>query len=190
LAGLLTRYADFAADKRYQLADWRIRPLPREMLQYAQSDTHFLLYIYDHLRNELLAMASRPPSPAPAAANEEASGSTSRQHTPETNPQRSLRRVLEASADTALGVYSRDNYDPVTGKGSGGWRMGRKKFLAKAQYGTLEGLVFIRMHQWRDRVARELDESPQYVNSLKYLFQSRVERVRMMWRPSNHGSGN
>lgn len=136
------------------------------MLQYAQSDTHFLLYIYDHLRNELLAMASRPPSPAPDAGIVGEDGEAkveTRQHTPETNPQRALRQVLQASADTALGLYQRDNYDPVTGKGSSGWRLGRKKQLPKAQYGQLEGLVFVRVHQWRDRLAREFDESPQYV---------------------------
>ena len=38
------------ADKRYQLADWRIRPLPQEMLLYARMDTHYLLYMYDHLK--------------------------------------------------------------------------------------------------------------------------------------------
>jgi len=40
---------------RYQLADWRIRPLPEEMLRYAREDTHYLLYIYDKLKNELVA---------------------------------------------------------------------------------------------------------------------------------------
>lgn len=53
LAFLLEKYANFQASKQYQLADWRIRPLPEEMLQYARADTHFLLYIYDILRNEL-----------------------------------------------------------------------------------------------------------------------------------------
>ena len=37
-------------DKRYQLADWRIRPLQNEMLLYARMDTHYLLYMYDVLR--------------------------------------------------------------------------------------------------------------------------------------------
>lgn len=35
------------AAKEYQLADWRIRPLPAELLKYAREDTHYLLYIYD-----------------------------------------------------------------------------------------------------------------------------------------------
>ena len=42
------------ADKKYQLADWRIRPLEAEMLKYAREDTHFLLYIYDCMRLELI----------------------------------------------------------------------------------------------------------------------------------------
>ena len=40
-------------DKRYQLADWRIRPLQQEMLLYARMDTHYLLYMYDLLRVRL-----------------------------------------------------------------------------------------------------------------------------------------
>ena len=68
-------YCDVTPDKRYQLADWRIRsvsqgqflypsievkfrPLPEEMLLYARSDTHYLLYIYDCLRNALLDRAT------------------------------------------------------------------------------------------------------------------------------------
>lgn len=38
------------ADKRFQLADWRVRPLTPEMLHYARCDTHYLLYCYDRLR--------------------------------------------------------------------------------------------------------------------------------------------
>ena len=38
------------ADKRFQLADWRARPLTPEMLHYARADTHYLLYCYDRLK--------------------------------------------------------------------------------------------------------------------------------------------
>ncbi|KAJ8101545.1 ribonuclease H-like domain-containing protein [Lipomyces tetrasporus] len=55
LGYLLDIFCSFKASKEYQLADWRIRPLPQEMLNYARSDTHFLLNIYDQLRNKLLA---------------------------------------------------------------------------------------------------------------------------------------
>ncbi len=55
LAYLLKYYCNINADKKYQLADWRIRPLPEEMKRYAREDTHYLLYIYDRMRNELIA---------------------------------------------------------------------------------------------------------------------------------------
>ncbi|KRY10330.1 Exosome component 10 [Trichinella patagoniensis] len=41
-------------DKSYQTADWRIRPLGSKMLAYARSDSHYLLYCWDVLRNQLL----------------------------------------------------------------------------------------------------------------------------------------
>lgn len=55
LSYLVKRFCDFELDKRFQLADWRIRPLPQEMLDYARYDTHFLLYIYRKMKQELLA---------------------------------------------------------------------------------------------------------------------------------------
>lgn len=54
LAYLLETFANFKTSKKYQLADWRIRPLLPPMLAYARSDTHFLLNIYDQLRNKLI----------------------------------------------------------------------------------------------------------------------------------------
>ncbi|XP_031552004.1 exosome component 10-like [Actinia tenebrosa] len=54
LSYLLKKFCGVTANKQYQLADWRIRPLPAEMIQYAIEDTHYLLYIYDRLRNELI----------------------------------------------------------------------------------------------------------------------------------------
>ncbi|RUS73284.1 hypothetical protein EGW08_018957, partial [Elysia chlorotica] len=54
LAHLLMNYCQVEADKQFQLADWRIRPLPQELINYAREDTHFLLYIYDMMRNQLL----------------------------------------------------------------------------------------------------------------------------------------
>jgi exosome complex exonuclease RRP6 len=46
---LLQSICNVEVDKKYQLADWRLRPLPAEMLKYARQDTHYLLYIYDCL---------------------------------------------------------------------------------------------------------------------------------------------
>ncbi|KAK7202924.1 ribonuclease H-like domain-containing protein [Myxozyma melibiosi] len=55
LAFLLDMFCGFTASKEYQLADWRIRPLTKEMAAYARCDTHFLLNIFDKLRNKLVA---------------------------------------------------------------------------------------------------------------------------------------
>ena len=35
-----------------------LRPLPEEMLKYAQADTHYLLYVYDRLRADLFDAAN------------------------------------------------------------------------------------------------------------------------------------
>lgn len=39
--------------KKFQLADWRERPLSSGMLKYARDDTQYLLHIYDCVRSEL-----------------------------------------------------------------------------------------------------------------------------------------
>ncbi|KAJ8319871.1 hypothetical protein KUTeg_001458 [Tegillarca granosa] len=54
LSHLLKLYCNVDADKQFQLADWRIRPLPEELIKYAREDTHYLLYIYDKMKNELI----------------------------------------------------------------------------------------------------------------------------------------
>ena len=54
LMNLVAKFCDVQLDKRFQLADWRIRPLPEEMVNYARLDTRFLLYIYRCLKRELL----------------------------------------------------------------------------------------------------------------------------------------
>jgi ribonuclease D len=63
LAHLLSRHAGVVVDKRLQLADWRVRPLSPEMQRYAREDTHYLLFIYDTLRVELLRRYPPPPLP-------------------------------------------------------------------------------------------------------------------------------
>ena len=54
LAYLLKEICDVDADKQYQLSDWRIRPLSAEMMHYARCDTHYLLFIYDKIRERLI----------------------------------------------------------------------------------------------------------------------------------------
>lgn len=55
---LLQHFCDITADKEYQTADWRLRPLPSDMLKYAREDTHYLLYIHDVMQQSLASMPS------------------------------------------------------------------------------------------------------------------------------------
>uniref|UniRef100_A0A6N2MQ73 HRDC domain-containing protein n=1 Tax=Salix viminalis TaxID=40686 RepID=A0A6N2MQ73_SALVM len=53
LAYLLETYCGVATNKLLQRGDWRQRPLSAEMLEYAQKDAHYLLYIAGCLIDEL-----------------------------------------------------------------------------------------------------------------------------------------
>jgi len=55
LAALLDRYIGVKLDKKHQRADWSMRPLPRDMLDYAAQDTMYLLDLRDLMREELRA---------------------------------------------------------------------------------------------------------------------------------------
>nr|KYP70097.1 Exosome component 10 [Cajanus cajan] len=54
---LLQHFCGVTANKEYQNADWRIRPLPEVMLRYGREDTHYLLYIYDLMRIRLFTLS-------------------------------------------------------------------------------------------------------------------------------------
>lgn len=59
---LLHHFCEVTANKEYQNGDWRLRPIPDEMLRYAREDTHYLLYIYDSMRIKLSALPKMPES--------------------------------------------------------------------------------------------------------------------------------
>ncbi|KAL8690398.1 MAG: hypothetical protein Q9224_004414, partial [Gallowayella concinna] len=145
LAYLLHRFANFETDKRYQMADWRMRPLPEQMYDYARSDTHFLLYIFDNLRNELLAK-SHPSSP---------DGNL-------------IDSVRDSSKAEALQRYERQFYDAKMGSGMNGWYslLGRfPRSFTREQFAVFRGV-----HQWRDKVARQKDESLLHILSNQCVF--------------------
>jgi ribonuclease D len=54
LAALLEKYLGVKLDKRFQRADWSVRPLSPEMLSYAASDTRSLPQLRDILRDGLI----------------------------------------------------------------------------------------------------------------------------------------
>ena len=59
LAFLVDYYCNVKVTKKYQRADWRVRPLPPQMERYAREDTHYLLYIYQRMRNELIRRSTK-----------------------------------------------------------------------------------------------------------------------------------
>lgn len=160
LAYLLKRFVDFDADKKYQMADWRIRyasptfvlisltpdrPLPDEMFFYARADTHYLLYIYDNLRNELVEKSDK------------------------TNPEEDrIENVLQKSKETSLLRFDRQIYDEKEGKGPGGWY----NLLVKTPglFTNEQFAVFKAVHAWRDQIARKDDESINYVMPNHVIF--------------------
>ena len=56
LAALLERHFGIKLDKSHQRADWAMRPLPRNMLEYAATDTRHLIPLVGKLRAELEAL--------------------------------------------------------------------------------------------------------------------------------------
>jgi ribonuclease D len=134
LAHLLKFYCGVTANKKYQLADWRQRPIPREMLHYAREDTHYLLYIYDCLRRDVL----------------------------NSHDKTGLCAVFEASKRICLKKYEKEVFAPsgymklLTSN-----RVGAS-LAAKGLNGT-QDCVLAAAWNWRDRLARRLDESPSYI---------------------------
>ncbi len=54
LANVLESQFGIKPNKRYQRANWGRRPIPDEMLQYAQVDTHYLIQVRERLHKELV----------------------------------------------------------------------------------------------------------------------------------------
>ena len=53
LAALLETYFQVKLDKKHQRADWSMRPLTADMLDYAAQDTRYLLALRDELKKQL-----------------------------------------------------------------------------------------------------------------------------------------
>ncbi|HYM60998.1 MAG TPA: ribonuclease D [Thermoanaerobaculia bacterium] len=60
LAALLDRHFGLKLNKSHQRADWSMRPLPPDMLDYAATDTHHLIALAEILREQLEALGRWP----------------------------------------------------------------------------------------------------------------------------------
>ncbi|XP_041801768.1 exosome component 10 [Chelmon rostratus] len=126
---LLTHFCNVSSDKRYQLADWRIRPLPDEMVQYARTDTHYLLYIYDCVRAQLLDFNHGQPG--------------------------LLQCVWNKSKDISLKKYVKPIFTEESYL-----ELQRKQ---KRSFNTQQLTAFRLLFAWRDKLARQEDESTGYI---------------------------
>ncbi|NWX04049.1 EXOSX protein, partial [Caloenas nicobarica] len=126
---LLKLYCNVDADKQYQLADWRIRPLPEEMIQYARDDTHYLLYIYDKVREALWERGNEQPT--------------------------QLQVVWQRSRDICLKKYIKPLFSDESYL-----ELYRRQ---KKHLNTQQLAAFRLLFAWRDKMARQEDESTGYV---------------------------
>ncbi|KAG4390933.1 hypothetical protein AAZX31_05G079100 [Glycine max] len=135
LEHILHHFCEVTANKEYQNADWRLRPLPNEMLRYAREDTHYLLYIYDLMRIRLFALSKE-------------SESSESSDTPPVE-------VYKRSYDVCMQLYEKEfltenSYLHIYGLQGAGFNA--------QQLAIVSGLC-----EWRDIVARAEDESTGYV---------------------------
>ncbi|KAL8008107.1 putative ribonuclease D, HRDC-like superfamily, ribonuclease H-like superfamily [Plasmopara halstedii] len=135
LAYMLKRHCNIDADKQYQLADWRIRPLDISMVKYAREDTRFLLYIYDRLKKELLQ-----------------TGAKSRESL--------LFQALQNSNKLCLQVYEKPQPTSEDALAIGEKLKGTVNIRELSE---LQKRVVVALYMWRDRIARQEDESMAYV---------------------------
>jgi exosome complex exonuclease RRP6 len=115
------------------------------MFFYAMTDTHFLLYIFDNLRNELVER-SNPANPE----------------------ENRIELVLQKSKETSLLRFERQIYEANSGQGPAGWY----NLLVKtpALFSNEQFAVFRAIHAWRDQIARKDDDSIHYVMPNHVIF--------------------
>lgn len=158
LAFLLEKYSHFRTSKKWQLADWRLRPLNNEMRNYAKADTHFLIEVFTRMQADLLKKPG------------------------------SLQKVLYASRKVAdrrfeystfkpsgagAEVVSTNNSVPLTPEfqddlfslNHGDTQLPWSKLMLYNNIDYSKFPVVEALFKWRDQRAREEDESIKYVMS-------------------------
>lgn len=146
LAFLLEKHCGFKADKKWQLADWRIRPLQTKAIHYARADTHFLLYCYDVLRMELSKLSKEDIGDVDEAGVCLGRGAPG------------ICAVLEQSRKLCFSVYEKELFTPESFYDIYKRMEGKSGILSEKQLS-----VFAAVFAWRDTLSRQLDESPGYI---------------------------
>ncbi|RYR53851.1 hypothetical protein Ahy_A06g029095 isoform A [Arachis hypogaea] len=156
---LLLHLCGVTANKEYQNADWRQRPLPDVMIRYGREDTHYLLYIYDQLRIKLFALSKESESSE--------------------NP---LVEVYKRSYDVCMQLYEKellteDSYLHIyglLGAGFNAQQLAVVSFCYVSMYPvakSFQDLDLLGLNEWRDILARSEDESTGFILPNKVLLE-------------------
>ncbi|CAK61332.1 unnamed protein product (macronuclear) [Paramecium tetraurelia] len=142
---LLSEYCKKSTDKTYQTADWTQRPLSDEMIKYAQIDTHYLLYIYDRMRQDLKKL-NKP--------NENLNNV----------PNYYIESVLKRSKDTALKIYKKPLQDQDQSL----------QTILNKQDRRMEAKNFdlmVKLLELREELGIQYDQNPRYFLPNPFLFK-------------------
>uniref|UniRef100_A0A0G4GB73 HRDC domain-containing protein n=1 Tax=Chromera velia CCMP2878 TaxID=1169474 RepID=A0A0G4GB73_9ALVE len=152
LKNLLAYFCDVKADKAYQRSDWRVRPLPPQMIDYARSDTHHLPFLFDVMKNMILLGAGSTLDLTELRANAMIGcGEIA------ANGKVNLLGVLERSRDICLFVHTEQLFDEKKAASALLNRHGVRLSGARSLW------CLVCLLRWRDRVARSEDEGTAYV---------------------------
>ena len=151
LSHLLKFYCGVTLNKKHQLSDWRQRPLPQDMLHYARDDTHYLLYLYDILRREVYRELG---TEGLISVLDSSRRSCMQRYEKEPFfPRGYVKLVQQASA--RRGVLPNNDKSRLHGSTNS-----QKDALTMEQ-----DLALAALWDWRDALARQLDESVAYIAS-------------------------
>ncbi|XP_020884170.1 protein RRP6-like 3 isoform X5 [Arabidopsis lyrata subsp. lyrata] len=147
LAYLLETVCGVATNKLLQREDWRQRPLSEEMVRYARTDAHYLLYIADSLTAELKQLATEDSS----------------------SPDDRFHFLLEASRRsnmTCLQLYTKETEDfPGSAAASSIIYRHLNGHGDKSNISLNAEELVRKLCAWRDLMGRIHDESTRYVLS-------------------------
>jgi ribonuclease D len=104
LAFLLQCYCGVGIDKRFQKSDWRLRPLPKELLEYARTDAHYLVYIAECLRQELLGGKAKQSAVAALTEADARTGRSTEEEEADGPDEESLVQPLDGGFESAAQI--------------------------------------------------------------------------------------
>ncbi|KAK4026872.1 hypothetical protein OUZ56_015898 [Daphnia magna] len=166
LAFLLQHYCQIRISKSYQRADWRIRPLSKEMLNYARGDTHYLIYIYERLKQDLNSGQFYGKLDGSSIRKEGKEGLLKKCHelkrskaSKTTANDTGVKRMLEVWKNSRSICLRRYKIPPKEK-----YLKSYSKLIEKDKNFNRQQLYALQeLCAWRDRVARDEDESPNFV---------------------------